>query len=310
MGHFLVLHPFGDRLDLQAAAEIDQRLHEGAVVGGVGDVLHEGAVDLDDVEGEMWVKTPIVMKGYFRDPQQTKDAFHDGWFKTGDLVKRDEDGYYWITGRVDDVINVSGHRLGTAEVESALVGHRDVAEAAVDAGAEGVLRVRFHTATGEYRWLGVIVHGIRDAAGVLIGRVGSMRDAHADVVIETTDSKEMQRLLVKAGPDGMPAGEYYALVLFGIAGMIMMAMANDLLVVFVALEILSLAVYVLTGIRRDDPRATEAAFKYFLLGAMASAVFLYGIAFTYGVTGSTHLDRIGVVLATQGSTPQPLALAG
>ncbi len=50
---------------------------------------------------------------------------------TGDGCRRDEDGYYWITGRVDDVINISGHRLGTAEVESALVGHASVAEAAV-----------------------------------------------------------------------------------------------------------------------------------------------------------------------------------
>jgi acetyl-CoA synthetase len=50
---------------------------------------------------------------------------------TGDGCRRDEDGYYWITGRVDDVINVSGHRMGTAEVESALVAHKDVAEAAV-----------------------------------------------------------------------------------------------------------------------------------------------------------------------------------
>jgi NADH-quinone oxidoreductase subunit N len=97
--------------------------------------------------------------------------------------------------------------------------------------------------------------------------------------------------------DEVPKGEYYALVLFSIAGMMMMATANDLLIIFVALEILSLAVYVLTGIRRDDPRSTEAAFKYFLLGAFSSAFFLYGIAFTYGLTGSTHLDRVGAFLA-------------
>src|SRR5688572_32478229 len=78
--------------------------------------------------------------------------------------------------------------------------------------------------------------------------------------------------------DGMPAGEYYALVLFSIVGMIMMATATDLLVIFIALEILSLAVYVLTGIRRDNPKGSEAAFKYFLLGAFSSAFFLYGIA--------------------------------
>ena len=76
--------------------------------------------------------------------------------------------------------------------------------------------------------------------------------------------------------------------------MMLMATATDLLVIFLALEVLSLAVYVLTGIRRDSASGAEAAFKYFLLGAFSSAFFLYGIAFTYGVTGSTRLDRVGV----------------
>jgi len=99
--------------------------------------------------------------------------------------------------------------------------------------------------------------------------------------------------------DGLPVGEYYTLVLFAIVGMIMMATATDLLVVFVALEILSLAVYVLTAIRRDSLPGTEAAFKYFLLGAFSSAFFLYGIAFTYGVTGSTRLDAVASALSGQ-----------
>ena len=108
--------------------------------------------------------------------------------------------------------------------------------------------------------------------------------------------------------DGLPAGEYYALILFAIVGMVMMAMANDLLVVFVALETLSIAVYVLTGIRRDDPKATEAAFKYFLLGAFSSAFFLYGIAFTYGLAGTTRLDRVGAFVAAQSMSGNPLIL--
>jgi NADH-quinone oxidoreductase subunit N len=103
----------------------------------------------------------------------------------------------------------------------------------------------------------------------------------------------------------LPGGEYYALMLFATAGMILMATATDLLVIFLALEVMSLAVYVLTGIRRDSPTSTEAAFKYFLLGAFASAFFLYGIAFTYGLTGSTRLDRIGVLMAQVG-TPTPM----
>jgi NADH-quinone oxidoreductase subunit N len=108
--------------------------------------------------------------------------------------------------------------------------------------------------------------------------------------------------------DGLPAGEYYSLVLFGLVGMMMMATATDLLVLFVALEILSLAVYVLTGIRREHMAGTEAAFKYFLLGAFASAFFLYGIAFTYGVTGSTRLADVGAYLSAQAMVENPLVL--
>ena len=74
------------------------------------------------------------MRSVYGDHQRFVDTYfktYPGKYFTGDGCRRDEDGYYWITGRVDDVINVSGHRIGTAEVESALVGHHDVAEAAV-----------------------------------------------------------------------------------------------------------------------------------------------------------------------------------
>jgi len=104
----------------------------------------------------------------------------------------------------------------------------------------------------------------------------------------------------------LPAGEYYALMLFATAGMMLMATATDLLVIFLALEVMSLAVYVLTGIRRDSPASSEASFKYFLLGAFASAFFLYGIAFTYGLTGTTRLDRIAGLIASQAASPTPM----
>jgi NADH-quinone oxidoreductase subunit N len=108
----------------------------------------------------------------------------------------------------------------------------------------------------------------------------------------------------------LPAGEYYALTLFGIAGMMLMASATDLLVIFLALEVLSLAVYVLTGLRRASGQGAEAAFKYFLLGAFSSAFFLYGIAFAYVISGSTRLDIIGNAIATGGSTTLQLLAVG
>jgi acetyl-CoA synthetase len=77
---------------------------------------------------------PGQMRTVFGDHKRFIDTYfvqYDGYYFTGDGCRRDEDGYYWITGRVDDVINVSGHRMGTAEVESALVSHIKVAEAAV-----------------------------------------------------------------------------------------------------------------------------------------------------------------------------------
>ena len=116
--------------------------------------------------------------------------------------------------------------------------------------------------------------------------------------------------LVLSGPSierlGLPVGEYYALMLFALAGMILMATATDLLVIFLALETMSLAIYTLTGVRRESAVATEAAFKYFLLGAFASAFFLYGVALTYGLTGSTHLDRIGAAIAAQSMSLSPM----
>jgi NADH-quinone oxidoreductase subunit N len=107
----------------------------------------------------------------------------------------------------------------------------------------------------------------------------------------------------------LPAGEYYALTLFAICGMMMMAAATDLLVIFIALEILSLAVYVLTGLRRASGASAEAAFKYFLLGSFSSAFFLYGIAFIYAVAGSTRLEQIGEALSGSGPPPT-LAVLG
>jgi acetyl-CoA synthetase len=100
------------------------------IVDADGTVL-DGAATGNLVITRSW---PGQMRSVYGDHQRFIDTYfktYKGKYFTGDGCRRDEDGYYWITGRVDDVINVSGHRLGTAEVESALVGHKDVAEAAV-----------------------------------------------------------------------------------------------------------------------------------------------------------------------------------
>ncbi len=96
-------------------------------------------------------------------------------------------------------------------------------------------------------------------------------------------------------------GEYYALLLYSVAGQCLMAAANELVLMFIGLEISSIASYILAGYLRGDKRANEAAIKYFLLGSFATAFLLYGIALLYGATGSTVLDTIGAVLSRRGA---------
>lgn len=91
--------------------------------------------------------------------------------------------------------------------------------------------------------------------------------------------------------------EYFVLMLLSAAGGVTMAIANDLIVVFLGLEVLSIAAYVLAAMQRHRSESQEAGMKYFVLGAFSSAFFLYGIAFVYGATGSTNLSKIGTFLA-------------
>src|SRR6266581_243813 len=89
--------------------------------------------------------------------------------------------------------------------------------------------------------------------------------------------------------ENMNHPEFYALLLFATAGMVMMAASNELVMVFLGLEILSIATYVIAGFRRTDLKSNESALKYFLLGSFSSAFFLYGVALIFGATGSTNL---------------------
>jgi len=111
-----------------------------------------------------------------------------------------------------------------------------------------------------------------------------------------------------ADRDRLPLGEYYTLMLFAIVGMMLMASTVDLLVIFLALEIMSLGVYVMTALKRSSAEGAEASFKYFVLGAFSSAFFLYGIALTYAVSGTTRLDDIGLRIASSALDPSILTI--
>ena len=104
-------------------------------------------------------------------------------------------------------------------------------------------------------------------------------------------------------------GEYYALILFSLVGQCVLVTADDLIMVFIGLEISSIATYILAGYLRDDRRNNESALKYFLLGSFATGFLLYGIAWIYGLTGSTNLEEIRRVLSDPTLRP-PVVLAG
>src|SRR5712664_3248365 len=114
--------------------------------------------------------------------------------------------------------------------------------------------------------------------------------------------------------EGLPAGEFHALLMFATVGMMLMASGADLVIIFLGLEILSIATYVMAGFRRTDVRSNEASLKYFILGSFASAFLLYGIALIYGGTATETLPgttNIGLIAGRLNqSLYPPLLFAG
>jgi len=103
-------------------------------------------------------------------------------------------------------------------------------------------------------------------------------------------------------------GEYYALILFSTIGMMIMASAADLIVLYLGLELMALSTYVLAGFIRHSVRSNEAALKYFLLGAFSSAFLLYGISMIYGLTGTTNIPAIALYISEKGLAGNPALL--
>jgi len=112
----------------------------------------------------------------------------------------------------------------------------------------------------------------------------------------------------EAGSLRAVSGEYYALVVTAAFGMMVMVSAADLLVVFIGLETMSLAIYILVGCRREKSESNEGALKYFLIGAFASGFLIYGIALLYGVTGTTRLEELAAGLSPAGAEVSGLEL--
>jgi len=173
--------------------------------GIIADVVDRSGKSVGPNEGGFLVLKrpwPSMMRTIYGDPERFKKQYWsdiEGVYFTGDGARRDEDGYFWIMGRIDDVINVSGHRIGTMEVESALVSHPAVAEAAVvgrpdDLKGQGV--VAFVTLAGGHS----AVPGLKDELKVHVGKaIGSFAKPDeirfTDTLPKTRSGKIMRRLL-------------------------------------------------------------------------------------------------------------------
>ncbi len=108
--------------------------------------------------------------------------------------------------------------------------------------------------------------------------------------------------------EGVPRGEYYVLMLLAATGMMLMGSAADLIPLYLCLELMTICSYVLVGIRVERPTSNEAAIKYFLLGSFASALLLFGISLTYGLTGTTGYAGIAAAIGASGQVSQPFLL--
>ena len=147
---------------------------------------------------------PGMMRGVYGEPERFRQTYFSqfpGMYFTGDGAKRDKDGYYWLMGRVDDVINVSGHRMGTAEIESAFVSHRDVAEAAIvgyphDVKGEGIYAfVVLNAGVKESNALKkVLIQHVRQEIGPI---ATPDKIQFTDVLPKTRSGKIMRRILRK-----------------------------------------------------------------------------------------------------------------
>jgi len=165
-------------------------------------------------------------------------------------------------------------------------------------------------------WLAFI--GFVAAGAALVAMIGVRGLAFSGMLVVDLYSQVLGLVAVGAGAltvlisinyirdRGFGRNEYYALLLFSVGGMVMMAAANNLIIVFIALELLSIPLYVLAGFAHTDSASEEAGLKYFLLGAFASGFLLFGIAFMYGALGTTDLTKIAAKVGQAGSSPMLL----
>ena len=174
--------------------------------GGVDEVRQPGE------EGELALRPgwPSMFRTYLGEPDRYAAAFQDGWYLTGDLVRRDEDGYFWFVGRADDVIKSSGHLIGPFEVESVLLEHPSVAQAGVigkpDPVAGEVVKA-FVTLKPGFEASRELEKELLAHARVRLGAVVAPKEISFVESVPTTRSGKIMRRLLKARELGLPEGD-------------------------------------------------------------------------------------------------------
>jgi acetyl-CoA synthetase len=185
------------------------------VIAGVVRKTDKGTVEEiiePDVQGELALKPgwPSMFRGYWNEPERYKKCFIGGWYLTGDLAKRDKDGYYWFIGRADDVIKTSGHLIGPFEVESVLMEHKGVAEAGVigkpDPVAGEVVKA-FVSLKDGFEPTHELKKELLGFSRVRLGAVVAPKEIEFRPSLPRTRSGKIMRRLLKAQELGLPVGD-------------------------------------------------------------------------------------------------------
>jgi acetyl-CoA synthetase len=185
------------------------------IEAGIVRKTQEGGVEEireSDVQGELALRPgwPSMFRGYWNESERYNKCFVGGWYLTGDLAKRDGDGYYWFVGRADDVIKTSGHLIGPFEVENVMLEHPAVAEAAAigkpDPVAGEVIKA-FVTLKHGFEPSHELERELLAHARVRLGAAVAPKEiAFSDTVPRTRSGKIMRRLL-RARELGLPEGD-------------------------------------------------------------------------------------------------------
>jgi acetyl-CoA synthetase len=184
---------------------------DAAIVQRTGEDRVE-VVEAPDVQGELALRPgwPSMFRGYWKEPERYEKCFVGGWYLTGDLARRDADGYFWFVGRADDVIKTSGHLVGPFEVESVLMEHKAVAEAGVigkpDPVALEVVKA-FVSLRDGYEPTAELKRELLAFARVRLGAVVAPKEIEFTSSLPKNRAGKIMRRLLRARELGLPEGD-------------------------------------------------------------------------------------------------------